>query len=78
MNDIKPKTPISDEDIRKLVVARLRTFSSNRKISIGSDGEFTPEELIKKVQSNDQVGQKVIAIQLEYLRSLKTGIFTEE
>lgn len=77
MNKQEPKKLMTDEDIRQLVVARLRSFSSNKKISIGSDGEFTGEELIEKVKSNDEIGQKIISIQLEYLRSLKDNIFTE-
>ena len=69
---------VSDEEIRKLVVARLRTLSSNKRISIGEDGEFGKEELIKRVQSNDRIGKKIAKIQLQYLRSLKEGIFLPE
>ena len=74
----QPKKLMTDEDIRQLVVARLRSFSSNKKISIGSDGEYTGKELIEKIKANDEIGQKIIAIQLEYLRSLKDNIFTEK
>ena len=77
MNKQEPKKLMTDEDIRQLVVARLRSFSSNKKISIGSDREYTGKELIEKVKANDEIGQKIIAIQLEYLRSLKNNIFTE-
>ncbi|VVA44262.1 conserved hypothetical protein [Candidatus Roizmanbacteria bacterium] len=77
MNKSEPKKLMTDEDIRQLVVARLRSFSSNKKISIGSDGEFTGKELIEKVKANDEIGQKIVNIQLEYLRSLKDNIFTE-
>ncbi len=69
---------ISDEDIRKLVVARLRTFSGNRKLSIGSEGEFSRDELIERVNNNDEIGKKIIDIQLQYLQSLKEGIFLSE
>lgn len=78
MNKPESKRLMTDEDIRQLIVARLRSFSSNKKISIGSDGEYTGEELIEKVRANDEIGQKIIAIQLEYLRSLKDSIFTEK
>lgn len=69
---------VTDEDIRKLVLARLRMLSSGRKISIGSDGEFSKEELISRVEKNDDVGKKITQIQLEYLQSLKKGIFLSE
>lgn len=77
MNKQEPKKLMTDEDIRQLVVARLRSFSSNKKISIGSNGQFTGEQLIEKVKANDMIGQKIIDIQLEYLRSLKNNVFTE-
>ncbi len=69
---------ISDEDIRKLVVARLRTLSGNKRVSIGADGEFSREELIKNVEENSGIGKKIIQIQLEYLQALKEGLFLRE
>ena len=72
------KQTVTDEDIRKLVLARLRMLSSGRKISIGSDGEFSKDELISSVEKNDDIGKKITQIQLEYLQSLKNGIFLSE
>jgi len=69
---------ITDEEIRKLVVERLKTFPSGKKISIGSEGNFSKEELINHVESEDRVGRKIIEIQLTYLQSLKEGILTDE
>lgn len=66
---------VTDEDIRKLVIARLRMLSSGRKMSIGSNGEFSRDELIKRVEKNDEVGKKIVKIQLQYLQSLKDGVF---
>ncbi len=64
---------VSDSDIRSLVIARLRALSSGRKISMGSAGEFSKDELIKRVAKNDEIGKKIVEIQLQYLRSLKEG-----
>lgn len=77
MTKIKQRK-VSDEDIRKLVVERLRTLSSNKRVSIGSEGEFTREELIKNVKENSGIGKKIIQIQLEYLQALKKGLFFQE
>lgn len=74
MTSSRQRKSITDEDIRKLVVARLRMFSSDKKISIGSSEEFTKDELIRRVEQNDEVGKKITAIQLQYLQSLKEGI----
>lgn len=66
---------ISDKEIRDLVMARLRSFSSDRKISIGSEGDYSKEELVENVQGKTKLGDKIIAIQLNYLESLKNGSF---
>lgn len=63
-----------DEDIKKLVIARLQTLSPDKKISIGSSGEFSRDELIQKVKDEDIIGKKIIEIEMEFLRSLKEGI----
>jgi hypothetical protein len=65
----------NDEEIRELVKARLQTLPSGKKISIGSDGEFSKEDLIKAVSDKTDLGQKIINIQLDYLRALKHGAF---
>ena len=64
---------VNDEEIRELVKARLQTFPSGKKISIGSNGEFSKEDLIRAVSDRTDLGQKIIDIQLKYLRSLKHG-----
>lgn len=69
---------VTDKEIRELVVARLRSFPSGKKISIGSDGEFSKEELIKSVEADNEIGKKITNIQLNYLRFLKEGIFSND
>lgn len=62
---------VTDEEIKQLIIERLRRIPSGKKVSIGADGDFTGEELIKLVEKDDKIGDKVIEMQLEYLRSLK-------
>lgn len=66
------------EDIKKLVVLRLETLPSDKKISIGSFGDFKKEELITHVKKEDEVGRKMIEIEMEFLRALKEGIVPHE
>ena len=61
-------------EIRELVMARLSTFPSDKKICIGKYGEFTREDMIKHVSKEDEIGKKIIEIELAYLRALKQGI----
>lgn len=65
------KIETSDEEIRKLVIARLSVLSSDMQISIGSDGSFSRDELIGHVNANDDIGHKIEEIELEWLRSWK-------
>lgn len=71
MNRTTVSPIVTDEEIKQLVIERLRRIPVGKKISIGSDGDFTGDELIKFVETNDKVGDKIIKMQLEYLRSLK-------
>lgn len=66
---------ISDEEIREMVIARLETTPSKRKIIIGGAGAFTKRELIEKIKQHDPIGQKIIKVHLNYLRSFKKQQF---
>lgn len=63
-------TNISQE-IKDLVIARLEVLPEDTGISIGSAGEFTRDELIERVRQGDEVGQKIVEVELSYLKSLK-------
>ena len=65
------------EDIKELVIARLDVLPADKKISIGSSGEFTKSELIERVKKEDEVGRKVIEMELTFLRALKEGKLLE-
>lgn len=69
---------LSDDEIRKLVVARLEVLSPDTVISLGSDGSFSRDEIVERVQSGDRVGEKMAEIEMEWLRSLKEGKLYED
>ncbi|KKR13348.1 MAG: hypothetical protein UT42_C0047G0003 [Candidatus Falkowbacteria bacterium GW2011_GWA2_39_24] len=60
--------------MRKLVVSRLSVLSPNTRISLGSDGSFTRDELIVNVEKGNKVGEKIIEIEMEWLRSFKEKV----
>lgn len=68
MNTVQPTM---NEDIKQLVIARLEVLPEDTGISIGAEGEFTKDELIKRVEKGDEIGQKIIEVELNYLKSLK-------
>lgn len=62
------------EEIKELVIAKLITMPENHKVSISND-EFDKYELIEHVKKEDEIGKKIIKIQLNFLKRLKKGIF---
>lgn len=67
-----------DEDIRELVIARVRATPKNVRVSIGSQ-DYTKEQLIENVEENTEVGKEIIEIQMQYLRALASGaIYAEQ
>ena len=61
-----------DDHIQALVIARLETMPENLVISIGSQGTFKKKDLIKHVKKADAIGKKMVKVEINYLRSLKT------
>ena len=70
------KSQIS-EDVKKLVIFRLETLPADKKISIGSAGEFSKDELVMHVKNGDDIGKKIVEVELEFLRAIKEGAFYE-
>lgn len=62
---------ITEEEIKQLVIERLRRIPVGKKVSIGAEGDFTGDQLISFVEKDNNVGRKVVEMQLEYLRTLK-------
>ena len=62
------------EEVKELVIARLETIPANVKISIGNYGEYTKEQLIQHVKKEDPIGNKLVEIELEFLRAMKEGL----
>lgn len=61
------------EEIKKLVSARLNVLPKDYNISMGSKGTFSRDELIEHVKMEDEVGEKIMQINMSFLQSLKTG-----
>lgn len=57
------------EEIKKLVIARIKASSDDLRISIGSTG-YTKGQMLKSVEKGDKIGQEIIEIQMGYLRDM--------
>jgi len=58
------------QDVINLVIARLETIPPNVSVSIGGDGSYTIGQLIERIKKQDEVGKKMVEMQLAYIRSL--------
>ena len=63
-----------DESVKELVLARLETLPIGAVISIGLSQELTKDELIKSVREGNEVGQKMMEIEMSFLQGLKAGV----
>lgn len=63
-----------EEELREVVIARLNTISPNKKISIGSSGDFKKEELIEHIRKNSEIGKKIVEVELSFLKAQKEGL----
>ncbi|MDD4353448.1 MAG: hypothetical protein PHN56_03245 [Candidatus Nanoarchaeia archaeon] len=64
---------VISEKEKQLVIFRLSKMPANKKISIGSEGQFNKDELIQHVENEDAVGKKIVEIQMAFLRAMKSG-----
>lgn len=62
---------LSNKKIYDLVLARIRLLSPSILVSIGAEGSFNRDELIKRVESGDRVGEVIAEMEMEWLQSMK-------
>lgn len=65
------------EEAKTLVVARIDAqVPSNLRLSIGSFGGMTKEEMIEHVKEGDEVGKQIIKSHLRFLQAQSSGKIT--
>lgn len=67
----------TDEEIRKLVVERLNSISDDSSLMVGGDVKLSKSDMIESVKNGDEVGIKIIEMQMIYLRDLASGKLME-
>ena len=65
------------EDLKELVLARIGVMPSNFKLSIGSFGTFTKDEMISSVEKGDSVGKQIVQMQMNFINALSSGKLIE-
>lgn len=62
-----------DPTSKKIALARIAAYSDQIKIHIGGQSTFTRTELLSHVRNETEVGQKIVAVEIEFLRDLAQG-----
>jgi len=67
------------ETMKKLAIARIEAqVPSNLRLSIGSYGRMSKEEMIEHINKLDEIGRKIVESQLRFLRAQASGHLTKE
>lgn len=71
-NKSQQKESRIDEDLKNLVIERIKASSSDIKVSIGTS-EYSKEEMLRNVEEENEIGREIVDIQIEYLRDMAEG-----
>jgi len=73
-NQIVSKENELNEALKKLVVARINAnMSSTLKLSIGSTGSLSKDQMIEHVMGGDSVGKRIMQTHLNFMKAQATG-----
>lgn len=64
------------DQIRELVIARIRTLPEDMALSIGGE-ELKRDQLIEHVVQDDAIGKELTDMQLEFLQDMASGALYE-
>jgi hypothetical protein len=72
MTDVHEIDKKTLEEMKELVIARIRAASDDLVITIGST-EYSKEQILHSVESGNELGLEIIDIQMEFLRDMASG-----
>ncbi|HUV47117.1 MAG TPA: hypothetical protein VMW29_03205 [Candidatus Bathyarchaeia archaeon] len=77
----KKKLPTKDrkkEDIKRLVIERIKAGSRDLRIAVGSK-TFNKTSILQSIQKEDSFGRQIVEAQISYLKDLASGkIYQDE
>lgn len=81
MESEKEETRKIEPEIKEIVLFRIKSskLPQNIRLSIGelSKEPMTIRETIKHVEQEDEIGRKIIEMELNYLKALKKGLIPQ-
>jgi len=77
MNKSNTEEVSLNEEMKQLVIARIEAqVASNLRLSIGSSGSLSKEEMISHIKSGDEIGKRIVESHLRFLRAQISGQVT--
>ncbi|MBU0459720.1 MAG: hypothetical protein KJ597_02105 [Nanoarchaeota archaeon] len=68
-----------NESMKELVIARIEArMPSTIKLSIGSTGSMSKEEMIQHVKKGDEQGEQIVRMHLNFIKAVTSGEFVKE
>lgn len=65
------------EEMKKIVIARIKTSSDDLVITIG-DKDYNKSQILESVEAGNELGIEIIDTQMEFLRDMASGRFYEQ
>jgi len=70
---------VVNENLKETVIARIESqLPSDLKLSIGSDGSLSKEEMIEHVKREDNQGRQIIDMHLNFMKAVASGELIRE
>lgn len=66
-----------NEEMKQLVITRISAAPSNWKLSIGSYGSLSKEEMIEHIKKGDEIGVQIVKSHLSFIKAIANGEFTK-
>ncbi len=72
------KEKSTPEAIKELVITKIEAqMPSHLKLSVGSYGTISKEELIKHVKEDDAIGKQIVKAHMSFLKAIASGEFAK-
>lgn len=71
---MKKRKQITSQEIKNLVLERLKSFPAGKKLLVGGSKHLGKDEMIQQVKKETKIGQKITDIQLNFIRSFKRNL----
>ena len=75
MNEEQKKKQL--ERLKQIVLMKIATMPKNYKLSIGGEGSFNKAQIVEHVNKMDDVGKKILDMELRFIKALSRGEVTK-